>query len=255
MGDDPLPQLLQQRLAQPRLQGGVQAAEDDRARVDDVDGGRQPDPQARPADSTARSVSGSPAGPGQQLGHGPARLPDAGADGAGQPGRPGSPPGRPPAPGSRGAAAAARAVGLHGDVADLAGEAPDPAEQLPDDDAAADADLARDVDEVDQLVVATEPQLAQGGQVGLVVGHHRELVGGEPVGQDLGHGHVDPAEVRGQPQQPAVGLDRAGHGHAQPGHRQPGGLGRLDGRPGHPHGPPQHLGRDWPRLSRGRVLR
>src|SRR4029453_16808292 len=47
----------------------------------------------------------------------------------------------------------------------------------------------------------------------------------------------------GQPQPPAVDLDRPGHGHGQPGHGQPGGLGRGDRVVGHPQGPAQHLGR------------
>jgi len=246
VGDRPLPELLGQRLAQPRLEGGVEAAEDHRARVDDVDRGREAHAQRPPGRlDRPQGVRVAGAGPGQQLGHRAAGLPDAGADGAGQPGRAQD---RLLAgdllQAAAGAAAAARAVRLHGDVADLAGEAPDPAEQLAaDDDAAADPDLARHVDEVPQVAVASEPELAQGGQVGLVVGHHRDAGHGQPVGQDLGHGHVDPAEVWGQPEQPAVGLDRPGHGHGQPGQGELGALGRRDGRAGHPQGPGQHLGR------------
>src|SRR4029453_15746366 len=118
-----------------------------------------------------------------------------------------------------------------------------PAEQLAaDHDAGADADLSRDVDEVVQVVVAAVPQLAEGGQVGLVVDQHRQARGGQAAGQDLGHGHLHPAQVGGQAQQPAVGLDRAGHGHGQPGHGEPGGLGGGDRVVGHPHGAAQHLG-------------
>ena len=129
-------------------------------------------------------------------------------------------------------------------MADLAGEAPDPPEQLlGEDHPAADADLTGDVDEVGQVVVAAEPQLAERGQVGLVVDHHRKVVAGQVVGQDPGHGHVHPPEVRGQPEQPAVGLDRAGHGHGQPGDGEPLGLGPGEGGPDHAHGPAEHLGR------------
>jgi len=247
VGDRPLGQLLQQRLAEPRLQGGVEAAQDHRARVDDVDRGRQADAQG-PAGRLDRpqGVGVAGAGPGQQLGHRrPAGLAQAGADDAGEPGRPedGLLAGH-LLQAAAGPAAAMGAVGLDDHVADLAGEAPDPAEQLlADDHATAHADLARDVDEVDQAVVATEPQLAQGGQVGLVVDQHLEPGAGETVGQDLGHGHVLPAQVGGQPQQPAVGLHRPGHGHGQPGHGEAGGLGPLHRGPGHAHGPGQHLGR------------
>jgi hypothetical protein len=48
VGDRPLPELLGQRLAQPRLEGGVEAAEDHRARVDDVDRGREAHAQRPP---------------------------------------------------------------------------------------------------------------------------------------------------------------------------------------------------------------
>jgi len=129
-------------------------------------------------------------------------------------------------------------------MADLAGEAPDPPEQLlGEDHPAADADLTGDMDEVGQVVVAAEPQLAERGQVGLVVDHHRKVEAGQAVGQDGGHGHVHPAEVRGQPEQPLVGLDRPGHGHGQPGDGEPGGLGPGDGGPDHADGPAEHLGR------------
>ena len=70
----------------------------------------------------------------------------------------------------------------------LNGEAQDAAEQLAaHHDAAAHADLARDVDEVDQLVVAAEPQLAQGAALDLDAHDAAGLV----VLADRGPGRVD----------------------------------------------------------------
>ena len=108
------------------------------------------------------------------------------------------------------AAGAQVAARVHGDVPQLAAEAARAAEQLAvDDDPGADAQLARDVDEVPEAAPAALPQLRERAEVRIVLGADRERGPAEPLAQQVGHEDVDPAEV-GRHEQAAVAVDQAG---------------------------------------------
>ncbi len=84
------------------------------------------------------------------------------------------------------AAGAQLAARVDGHVAELAAEPVRPAEQRAvDDDAGADAQLARDVEEVAQAAPGALPELRERAEVGLVLGAQRERAGAEPLAQQV----------------------------------------------------------------------
>ncbi len=114
-----------------------------------------------------------------------------------------------------GAAGAGGVVAVHRGVPELAGETVQAAQELaPQDDAGADPDLSRDVHEVGErgpvgAAVAAEPELAEGGEVRLVVQPQVEVVGqARTLAQLLEERHVAPAEVGGGADEATAGLDQ-----------------------------------------------
>ena len=116
-------------------------------------------------------------------------------------------------------------------MAELAGVPVGAPEQLAgDDDAGPDADLAGDVHVVAEGGPVPEPQLAQGGHVGLVLDQDRGAGRRHPAGQQPAQRDVAPAEVGGAGHRARLLVDQAGHGHA--GGRDGQALGRGRGHRG-----------------------
>ena len=118
--------------------------------------------------------------------------------------------GRSRSPSSRAAAAAPAAAAVDEHVPELAGEAePALVGAAVGDDAATDADLAVDDEDVAAVRVAGRG-LGNGGEVGLV--GHLDEVGGvaQPLAQQRGEGHVLPSEVGGDRHRAGVVVDQAG---------------------------------------------
>ncbi len=108
------------------------------------------------------------------------------------------------------AAAAHPALGVDRDVPDLSAEAGQPGQGLPtDDDAATDAHLGREVDEVVASLPCPAQVLGHGTQVRLIADRHRQVhakrLDEHPVEREVG-----PAEVRRQQDEP-VGAPDDGH--------------------------------------------
>ncbi len=133
--------------------------------------------------------------------------------------------------GSPGPAGAGGPVRLKGGVAELAGVPVGAPEQLAgDDDAGPDPDLAGDVHVVAEGGPVPEPQLAEGGQVGLVLDQDRGARRRHPAGEQPAQRDVAPAEVGGAGHRARLLVDQAGHGHA--GGRDGQALGRGRGHRG-----------------------
>ena len=185
----------------PRVEPGEQAAEDDDLGVEDVDQAREADPRPAP-DVRDRPARRLVAGIGR-LEHPrhaglararvrdpcPAderRLADLGLPAAGR------------------ATATAPPIGVDGEVPDLARVATVPVERpAVDDQPAADADLARHVQDVASAVRRPPEVLRHAAEVGLVADddrHAERQAGGDEVRER----HVRPAEVRGQPDEAVV---------------------------------------------------
>ena len=117
---------------------------------------------------------------------------------------------------TRGAARAGRPVGVDADVADLAGP-PVASGHRPavDDDRSADADLAREVDEVGEVTRPARHGLRHraGRQVGLVADAGNQAGRRRRV-QGRGGVEVRPPEVRGQQQVRGLGRHHAGQRQA-----------------------------------------
>jgi hypothetical protein len=101
-------------------------------------------------------------------------------------------------------------------VPHLAGKSPGAAQQLPaDDDAAADADLTGQVDEIGGARLGPHRPLGDRRQVGVVL--HPDRAGqAHPGAQVLDHRHVVPADVRRVHDHAVDAEHQAGHGQGQP---------------------------------------
>ncbi len=91
------------------------------------------------------------------------------------------------------------ALGVDHHVADLAGEpVPSAQQRAAGHDPAADTHLADEDQDVVADAVGGGAGLGDRGEVGLVVDEHRARRAPEPVREQLGGGHVAPAEVRSE---------------------------------------------------------
>jgi hypothetical protein len=123
------------------------------------------------------------------------------------------------------AARAGKAVGLDRGVPELAAEAAVAAEQLAaEDDAAADPDLARGVDEVAVAGGRAFPPLGERGEVGLVVDPERERRRVDPLAEQLDDRDVSPMQVRRDQQGAVLDVDEAGQRDGRADRAQPLGL-------------------------------
>ena len=104
--------------------------------------------------------------------------------------------------------------GIDGDVPDLTAVAGDARQRATvDDDAAADTDLARDIEHVVRAEGGSPARLGQGAEVGLVGdghGYGRLQRGRQPFRER----DVGPAEVGGRANEPVGAPDDTSHGHA-----------------------------------------
>ena len=239
--EDARPQLGGHRLGQEPAQDGEVAAQDDHLRVEEVDqdGGAGAQRRCRPCCSAAR-VRASPAS--ARAGDlGQPRLEVAGGvvhrvvgvGGLAQQ-RAQADDGLPAA--APAAAADAPSGSPSGGVPDLAGQSPGPAEQLAGHDhAAADADLAGQVDEVGRARLRAHHPLRDRGQVRVVLdpdGAAEVDPGPQPV-QD---GDVVPADVGRVGRDPVDAADQARDGDGDPDRDGPvggGGVGGLADQLGH----------------------
>jgi hypothetical protein len=102
-------------------------------------------------------------------------------------------------------------------VAELAAEPAVAAEQLAaEDQAAADADLARGVHEVADADRGALPELGERGEVGLIVDAERQLLVVDALAQQLDDRHVLPVEVRRDEQRAVLDVDQTGDGDGRP---------------------------------------
>ena len=101
-------------------------------------------------------------------------------------------------------------------MADLAGVATVPVERpAVDDQPAADADLARHVQDVARAVRGAPEVLRHAAEVGLVAHGDRDAER-QAGGDEVREGHVRPAEVRGQPDEAVVTAHEPHDRHADP---------------------------------------
>ena len=135
-----------------------------------------------------------------------------------------------------GAALAGRPGRVDGDVAELRTEAMRAAEQLAvDEDAAADAYLAKHADKILELARDSLPVLGERGEVRLVVGAHGQAR--QPRRHLVGHADVRPAEVRRPEQRPGLRLDEARERDRDTGRHQIALLDHLERLTRHPRQP------------------
>ncbi|GGL21293.1 hypothetical protein GCM10007964_74050 [Sphaerisporangium melleum] len=102
-------------------------------------------------------------------------------------------------------------------MAQLAGETVRPVEEpAAGDDAAADADLTGEVDQVGGAEGDPRGVLGERGEVGVVVDGDGHVRGDARGQQRIGHRHALPAQVGGHDDGPAGGVDQTGNGDRDP---------------------------------------
>ncbi len=200
-GDDPGGELGVRGSFQPGHQAAVDPAQHDRLRVEEVD--RPGQDHAQPVPRLAQRGDGPLLpGRGALLQFGDSAYAHGGVDpGRAQQGRPA----RVLLQAAVGSAPAERALGVDDDVADLAGEPVGAAQHFTvHHESAAHADLTGEIEEGAYAAESAEPELGEGGQVGLVVGAHGERAPGraqraERLSEDALGRDPAPAEVGGLP--------------------------------------------------------
>ena len=162
------------------------------------------------------------------------------------------------------AALAAAALGVDGGVPDLAGHVRGAViEPAVEDDPAADAGADGEPDRVPAPLRGADPPLAQHGAVGVVVERRREP---QAVVDDLAQRQVDPAEVRREQHDAALGVERARRADADAddlrarappawSRRSPAGPWRPAGRARRPRPPRRGSARSLARAARSRPRR